>query len=91
MLPRPLELLDELVEGIRTGDVHAVANTCVAVGTCRHEYRMHFAVGAVPVVTAQVSGVGCGLVKVCLLRLRLALEFEHDDSAVDEKDDVGPA
>ena len=52
---------------------------------------MHFAIGTVLVVAAQVARVGCGLVKVSLLGLCLALEFENHDGPVHEKHYIGPA
>ena len=70
--------------------MHAVAHADVPGRARGHDHRVHFAVGAVLVVAAQVAGVGSGLVEVGLLWLGLALELEDDDGAVDEEHDVRP-
>ncbi len=91
VFPRALELLDELVQRVRASDVHAITNTRVAVRARGHEDGVHFAVRAVLVVAAQVTGVRRGLVEVGLLGLGLAFEFEDDDGAVHEQDHIGPS
>ena len=72
-------------------DVHAVARADVPVRARRDDHGVHLALGAVLVVAAQVARVGSRLVEVGLVGLFLALEFEDDDGAADEQDDVGSA
>ena len=71
--------------------MYAVANACVAVRARGDQHRVHLAIGAVLVVTAQVASVGGSLVEVGLLRFGLALQLEHDDGAADKQDDVWAA
>ncbi len=71
--------------------MHSVANTGVSVRTSGHQDRVHFAIGTALAVAAQVARVGCSLVKVGLLGLCLALEFEDHDGPVHEKHYIGPA
>jgi hypothetical protein len=89
LIPRPLEVVDELVQGGRPTDVHAIPHTDVAWRSRRHHDGMHLAVGAVPVIAAKVSRVRCRLVKVGLVWFCFALQLQHHHGAIDQKDDVG--
>src|SRR5450756_901183 len=57
LFPRPLQLLDELVQRVGASDVHAVAYARVAMRTGGDQDRVHLAVGAVLVVAAKVAGI----------------------------------
>jgi len=50
---------------------------------------MHLAVGAVAVVATQVARIFGGLVKIALVGLCFAFEFEDDDRPTHEQNDIG--
>ena len=89
--PRPLQVVDQLMQRRRPADVHAVAHADVPWRARGHDHGVDLALGAVPVVAAQVARVGGGLVEVGLVRLGLALQLEDDHGAADEQHDVRAA
>ena len=91
LVPRALQLLDQLMQSVGACDVHAVAYARIAVRTSGDKHRVHLAVGAVLVVAAQVASVGSCLVEVGLLWFGLALQLKDDDGAADQEDDVWAA
>ena len=73
------------MQGSRPADVHTIPYANVARRSRWHHDGVDFAVGAVPVIAAEVSSVRCRLVEVGLVGLRLALQLEHHHGAVDRR------
>ncbi len=54
----------------------------------RDQNRKYRTVGTLSVVTAKISGVGCDLIQVCLGRINLTLQLQHDHRAAYQEDDI---
>jgi len=79
----------QLVECLRPEYFHhPVAGSPVA-SPHQDQRRNDHSVGTLPVIAAKVAGIGRGLVEVHPSRHLLALQFQDDDRAAGEKNDVG--
>ena len=89
-LRMPVELLDEIVECIRPADEDPLLSRQPTLRSHRHEHRIHGNMLAVAVIAAQITRVCRDLIDIGLRRHVLPLQFEDDDRAIDEEDDIRP-
>jgi hypothetical protein len=82
---------DELVQGVGADDMDVVLVALVTAGTGGDDDRVNLSRFAFAMVTAEVAGVGGGLVKVGLGRSGLALELEDEDGVASEDNDIRSA